>query len=355
MFSGAKFPSLGLILLLVQFFPPALPQSPGDVRLAGSQPKTSHLGRVEVFFEGRWGTICDMNYAGAADVICYQLNQTLNSLHYPGTSVSLMNEVLQSEMKGVLQIERASNDTPILLRDVDCGAVYSDPLGTVHILRCDYERMRPDMLTECTHEHDLAVYCEEGAGRPMSTYDSQVRLVGGQFPSEGTLELFRSLEPGGWGNICSRGFDKSAGDAVCRQLGYTHIEKVLKTQEETTKGVAWSGKIFCDKPSPCLRFCLNKEAPIQRETSCPHDSYVQLQCGFDTSSNTTSGNPIMCSKRKSYSKTPGYFVAIMSGSGLLWTVLTAAVIVSATCYSVKRCPVYRLRKVEHDVLHSIHY
>ena len=54
-------------------------------------------------------------------------------------------------------------------------------------------------------------------------YNGEVRLVGGEYPSEGRLEVFFN---GQWGGVCSSGFDQSEGDVVCRQLGYTHSEEV---------------------------------------------------------------------------------------------------------------------------------
>lgn len=335
------------LILLSRLTLSALALSEGDVRLVGSH--LENIGRVEIYLKGQWGTICDRNYAGAADVICYNLNYTYSSRDFPGTSTKLMNKALRKENRP--EIKDARNTTRILLGDIDCGALYSYPLTTVHILRCVFKFMEPNTATECTHDDDLAVFCDprdDSAG----TYDSEIRLIGGEYPSQGTLEMYLKKK---WGNVCyNNAFQRKSAVTACRQLGYTHVEFVNKTRKKTSNTV-WSGEILCTKSRPCLGFCFGKEKLNQ--TSCSSGYYVQLQCGFDlaklTDTGTSSGNPIMCSWRKRYSKTPAYFVAIMSFSGFLWILSTSIVVIVAICYSVKHCPGYKLRLKAGHLDHTI--
>ena len=48
-------------------------------------------------------------------------------------------------------------------------------------------------------------------------YKSELRLIGGDYVSEGRVEVYCDS----WGTICSNGFTQDAANTICRQLGYT--------------------------------------------------------------------------------------------------------------------------------------
>ena len=48
---------------------------------------------------------------------------------------------------------------------------------------------------------------------------TMIRLVNGQSPSSGRVELFHNGE---WGTICDDGFDKSDATVICTMLGYNN-------------------------------------------------------------------------------------------------------------------------------------
>ncbi len=58
----------------------AFPPSDGDLRLViGNLGRTGSSGRLEVYYSGQWGTVCDDNFGSIdATVACRQLGYTIH-------------------------------------------------------------------------------------------------------------------------------------------------------------------------------------------------------------------------------------------------------------------------------------
>jgi hypothetical protein len=106
----------------------------GAVRLAGGEGAN---GRVEIFHEGRWGTVCDDSWDLAdAEVVCRQLG-------YRGAF-----EALQ---------EFGGGADPIWLDDVGCAG------DEANLMSCPAQ---PWGQHNCVHEEDAGVTCLTGEGGP---------------------------------------------------------------------------------------------------------------------------------------------------------------------------------------------
>ncbi|KAL3979826.1 groucho [Sarotherodon galilaeus] len=159
--------SLGLLSLL-QF------TECENIRLVGPSRCS---GRVEVFHQGSWGTVCDDEWSIAnAEVVCRELNC--------GTAM---------EAKKGASFGRGKDE--IWLDDVQCIGHESS------ILQCQH---RPFGQNNCGHSEDAAVVCSGHA-----------RLVNGTTHCNGRVEIYHE---GQWKRVCSD-WGKQAAQVVCQEAG----------------------------------------------------------------------------------------------------------------------------------------
>ncbi|CAD7079360.1 unnamed protein product [Hermetia illucens] len=112
------------------------------IRLLGGV--SEHEGRLQVYLNGKWGTVCDYgwNIINAA-LVCNQLGLALNPSDW---------RLLRSEVPG------SGTTEEILLSNVRCTEHDTD------ITKCRAERfLKGEFENSCTHEHDVGLRCYEGA------------------------------------------------------------------------------------------------------------------------------------------------------------------------------------------------
>eukprot|EP00057_Strongylocentrotus_purpuratus_P033504 XP_791643.3 PREDICTED: deleted in malignant brain tumors 1 protein [Strongylocentrotus purpuratus] len=157
----------------------------GDVRLQDGP--LINEGRVEIFYVGRWGSVCASDWsASEAWVVCQQLGYKPNT----GFAIS--------------------------------GATYGPGLGPIHLdnVSCVGQEYKLDDCGKsinavgndsCGDNGYAAVHC------PADLEDGDVRLVNGNSPNEGRVEIYHA---GIWGTICDDGWGSPDSQVLCRQLGY---------------------------------------------------------------------------------------------------------------------------------------
>ncbi|XP_055959268.1 scavenger receptor cysteine-rich domain superfamily protein-like [Patella vulgata] len=158
------------------------------VRLTGGQ--TPAEGRVEVLHNGTWKNVCDHKFnKKAGQVICRQLG--------------FFNPYRPDEVE--IYIRGNSSWLDIIgdywLDDVDCVG------NEVRLEFCPHRTWGGH---NCLYEV-AGVKCVK-----------TVRLTGDQGSADGSLEV---LHDGTWKSVCADGFDKKAGQVVCRQLGFLNINR----------------------------------------------------------------------------------------------------------------------------------
>ncbi|XP_071083063.1 ZP domain-containing protein-like [Haliotis cracherodii] len=95
----------------------------------------------------------------------------------------------------------------------------------------------------------------------FSQTPGDVRLVGGAWPGEGRLEVFR----GRWGGVCDDGFSTSAAVVVCRQLGFSPLRPTFATVTGP------NAQFLLDDLT-----CTGQEAALP---DCGHSSWGTHNCG----------------------------------------------------------------------------
>ncbi|XP_060938319.1 lysyl oxidase homolog 3B isoform X1 [Limanda limanda] len=185
------------------------------VRLTG-YPRKHNEGRVELFYKGEWGSICDDDFSITnANVLCRQLG-------------------FVSATGWTHSAKYGKGQGKIWLDNVQCSG------GEKSIEHC---RSRGWGNSDCTHDEDAGVVCKDERIPGFSdsnVIDSQmdenkveeVRLrpvvatAKKKVPTtEGVLEV---KYKDGWAQICDLGWTIKNTRVVCGMLGFPHERKVNK-------------------------------------------------------------------------------------------------------------------------------
>ena len=193
--------------------PPLIPHPTsvnGDVRLVNGD--TVNCGRVEVFYDGEWGTVCDDRWSTSdGDVVCSQLGY-----------IRAENVYRRAHF--------GQGQGPIWLDNVGCRGAESSISECAHL---------GWGVHNCKHKEDASVCCERV--QPPKPLDLPVRLrcpgcnEGGfcntcpdnshlrssdcqpQVAVRGIVEVEVN---GQWGPVSAEGWGVKEATVVCGQLGY---------------------------------------------------------------------------------------------------------------------------------------
>uniref|UniRef100_A0AAQ5YZ16 protein-lysine 6-oxidase n=1 Tax=Amphiprion ocellaris TaxID=80972 RepID=A0AAQ5YZ16_AMPOC len=236
--------SLSTFLVLLLFYPPPLSAQEVLVRLAGVGRRSANEGRVEVFYNGAWGTVCDDEVdLNLANVVCRQLG-------------------FQRSFTWAHSAKFGQGEGLIWLDNVHCK-------GTeLSIAEC---RSNGWGINDCTHAEDLGVICspERRPGFPSSV----VRLKAGPRLGEGRVEVLRE---GKWGTVCDHLWDLPAASVVCRELGFgTAKEALTKAQLGQGTGPIHMNSVQCTGREKTITECHYKQVPLY---TCKHSQDVAVRC-----------------------------------------------------------------------------
>ncbi|XP_054848819.1 deleted in malignant brain tumors 1 protein-like [Eublepharis macularius] len=204
----------------------------GEIRLVNGSSCCS--GRVEVLYNGTWGTVCDDNWEMEdARVVCQQL----------GCPFAI------SAPHGA-HFGRGTD--PIWLDEVKCKGSESA------LSQCP---ARPWGEHDCNHGEDAGVIC------------SEVRLVNGPAPCAGRVEVLRNKE---WGTVCENGWDMNEAHVVCQEVG---CGKALAAPGGAKfgqgSGSIWMDEVNCTGSEDSLSECPATPLAVH---SCDHSKDASVEC-----------------------------------------------------------------------------
>ncbi|XP_067164838.1 antigen WC1.1-like [Apteryx mantelli] len=197
--------------------PPKPERGTGPVNGAGRC-----AGRVEIYYEGTWGTVCDDSWdLSDATVVCRQL----------GCGVAM-------EAPGSAHYGKGSGK--IWLDEVNCSG------GEAALWDCPAKAWGQH---DCRHKEDAGVVCSDSA----LSCAAEVRLEAGDSRCAGRVEV---KHQGQWGTVCDFGWDMEDAAVVCKQLGCGSALQALEYAHfGPGSGQIWLSWLRCTGTETALSEC----------------------------------------------------------------------------------------------------
>ncbi|KAH3822911.1 hypothetical protein DPMN_124705 [Dreissena polymorpha] len=258
-------------------------------------------GRVEVFHDGVWGSVCNTNNDYyVARVVCNQLGMSsfyrLQTVDFPkGTSKIWLH--VHACNYGTLSINNCThhgwgqhncthdNDIGVLCVYKNCrpgskianGNITSSSsgYGSTGRVVCDPgyrpNRNLTDGGVRCLRNGELeAIQCEPFVAH-TDNLNPGVRLTGGR-PNWGLVEVFHD---GKWGTVCNKLMNLNFADVLCRQLGMHNGGFLATDNFGKGNGTIWLDGILCTGTELSIMNCSHKGWGSH---TCVHSQDVGVMC-----------------------------------------------------------------------------
>uniref|UniRef100_A0A669BNC7 Lysyl oxidase homolog n=1 Tax=Oreochromis niloticus TaxID=8128 RepID=A0A669BNC7_ORENI len=221
-----------------------------QLRLAGQKRKHNE-GRVEVFYNNQWGTVCDDDFnIHAAQVVCRELGYV--------EAVSWLPSSKYGKGEG-----------PIWFDNVHCTGKEKT------LAQCQSNGIG---ISDCKHSEDVGVVCSDKRIpgfkflNTLPNHQPLVRLRGGAIVGEGRVEV---LKNGEWGTICDDKWNLLSATVVCRELGFGTAKEALSGGRlGQGMGPVHMNEVECSGFEKSITECsFNKEA-----LGCSHEEDAAVRC-----------------------------------------------------------------------------
>ncbi|XP_062453544.1 antigen WC1.1-like [Rhea pennata] len=206
-----------------------------QVRLVNGSGRCA--GRVEIYYQGTWGTICNDSWdLYDATVVCHQLDC--------GVAVEVVGSARYGEGSG-----------PIWLDDVNCSG---DEAALWHC------QTRAWGQHNCNHKKDAGVLCSEFVALRLENSDG----------CSGRLQVFYR---GMWGSVCSNSMTADTVSLVCKELGCGDGGSIETVQMfGNISGPAWLDRVECGKRNSSFWQC--PSAPWDPQSCDDRQEETHITC-----------------------------------------------------------------------------
>nr|XP_020847133.1 CD5 antigen-like [Phascolarctos cinereus] len=212
---------------------------PHGMRLVGGPNPCE--GRVELWKNGQWGTVCDDYWTKKTmAIVCQELQCG------PGVA----------SPAGRVYSPKAQEDQPIW--NLNCQGTEAK------LAECE-----EDIYVECNdHDEDVGVICEE-----ILNLDD-FRLVDGPSHCIGRVEV---KHVGKWDTVCNAGWTFQDAEVLCQELGCGRsiLTKGSYSKDEQGTGDIWPGQVECQGSEPSLSHCA---VVLMEKNNCSHQDDTWVHC-----------------------------------------------------------------------------
>ncbi|XP_051569972.1 deleted in malignant brain tumors 1 protein-like isoform X2 [Myxocyprinus asiaticus] len=270
----------------------------GNIRLVSGSNGCS--GRVEVFYNSQWGTVCDDDWnMDDAAVVCRQLGC--------GEAVTAPHSAHFGQGSGLIWLD-----------NVGCSGSESS------LTQCSHRGLGTH---DCSHSEDAGVVCSGHALRLVNGFDSCC----------GRVEILHNSK---WGTVCDNEWDMNDASVVCKQLQCgTAISAPHSAAFGRGSGTIWLDNVGCSGSESSLTQCSHRGLGT-------HDCHIGKDAGvvclgglqmptlslISTNSVVSPGENVQfrCTTSNPRCQTNGDFHLFRSGSSMYSQRNTSSVIFSLT-------------------------
>ncbi|XP_067857131.1 ectonucleoside triphosphate diphosphohydrolase 4 isoform X1 [Heptranchias perlo] len=242
-----------------------------QLRLAGRRKKGNE-GRIEVYYNGEWGTVCDDEFTFAtANVICKELGFIQAENWVPGAKYG-------------------RGEGPIWMDNIRCTG------SETTLAACSSNGWG---VTDCKHTEDAGVVCSERrvpGFKFTNTFmndveDGQLQVedvrIKGVFGASRkrmpVTEGYVQVKQGGeWKQICDSDWTPSNSRVICGMFGFpgekNYNFRIYKTFANRKKHTYWSYAVNCTGNEAHLSSCSLGQSVVSRNSTCKSQMPVVVSC-----------------------------------------------------------------------------